>query len=1545
MTTTTSPVRTPDRRALVDQLLRRKGISRAGPSGIPLRERYSPCALSFAQQGLWLAVQLDPRSAAYNIPARLRIEGPLDIVAVASGMRAIVSRHEALRTGFAAIDGTPHQVVYPSLPLTVAAIDVSGLPDGDRERCAARIDRALTLGVFDLTRPPLLRVAVVKVNHEDHLLLFTIHHIVADAWSMGILLREFADHYEAHGAGRPAAPSPVVVQYPDFAEWQRARARGVVFERKLARWQDRLSGLPPTELPSAGGPPERRRAGAGGSEPLPSVPGLAAAVQAISERGRCTPFVTWVAAMAVWLHRYTGQRDIAIGAPIANRLHADLEGLVGCFVNPIVLRVRLDGNDRFDDVVRRVHEIVLDGFANQDVPFERVVAAVSAQPATGVSPLFRAACVFHSAPASRVQLPGLRIVSSGPASGPARFDLELNVWQSEDRLGGSLVYNAQLFDSPAAARMVCHLTTMLADAYHRPGRAVAELAFLNEAEQRQIARWNATRTACPAASVTTLIAEQVALTPTAPAVVAENRTWDYQALWACSGRIASALRRRGMGVGSRVALWTHRSPETVAAVLGVLRTGAAYLPLDTSFPAERLRRQVRDARVDLMVVDRDADALLSKEAPVLRLADAASFGAPTMEEGLDPSVDAADLAYVIYTSGSTGSPKGVMVTHGGLVNYLRWARDAYPAAGLATLFHSSLAFDLTVTSVLLPLITGGVIRIVPESDGLDGLVAAFCEGDLGFVKLTPSHLRALANLVEPTRFAGRTRAFVVGGEPLDAALVEWCLAVSPDLRLFNEYGPTETVVGCSVQVITSQRGWTDPVPVGGPISNTELYVVTAHGQIAPVEVAGELWIGGAGVARGYLDRADLTAERFVPDPFGTAAGARLYRSGDRARWRADGTLEHLGRRDHQVKIRGHRIELPEIEAALREQPGVVDAAVVPYEPSAAERGLVAYVVTGAGEAGIEALRVALRVTLPEAMIPAVFVVLPALPLTSSGKVDRHRLPAPAIALEGAQRGAEPRTAVEQVLAAIWSEVLGVEHVGADDNFFEHGGHSLLGTRVLARVRGACGVDLPLRALFEAPTLAGLAARVRSAMARPGDQPLPPIVPVARDRLIPLSFAQQRLWFLHHLDPGSGFLTVPLTVRVRGLASVPALRRSVVALQERHEVLRATFAFAQRELVQRVNSVAAIGLPTISLEALAADRRPEAARRLIDTEAQRPFDLARGPLFRASLVRLAPDDHILVATVHHAVSDGWSTGILTRDFGAFYAAAVAGEAAQLPPQSLQYADFAFWQRRSLPATVFDRQLEYWRGQLAGVSGEELFPAPPRRPRGSRRRGLESIMAGVPLTDAVKRASRRHDVTFFMFLVAAYQVVLHAESGQLLFAIGTDVAGRRDAVLESVVGCFVNQLVLRADLRGDPTFTSLLERVRTTVLGADEHQDLPFEQLVQALHPRRKAGRHPIFQASVVFENTPRGTLDIPGTALEPFGFATRETKSDVNLVLSEGSARLAARLEYDADLLHPAVASGLASKFKRVLEEGVATADLPISTLVQRLSETTRRSAR
>ncbi|MEO6809941.1 MAG: amino acid adenylation domain-containing protein [Isosphaeraceae bacterium] len=901
-------------------------------------------------------------------------------------------------------------------------------------------------------------------------------------------------------------------------------------------------------------------------------------------------------------------------------------------------------------------------------------------------------------------------------------------------------------------------------------------------------------------------------------------------------------------------------------------------------------------------------------------------------------VSGENLAYIIYTSGSTGRPKGAMIAHRGLSNYLAYAAKTYAVrSGCGAPVHSSISFDLTVTSVLAPLIVGGRVDLLPEGPGVEELADSLRQGsDYSLVKLTPAHLELLGQSLRPHEAAGGTRLFVIGGEQLTGEQVAYWLENAPGTGLINEYGPTETVVGCCVYRVPAGTKPTGAIPIGKPIANMRLYVLDRGFQPVPVGVSGELYIGGVGVARGYLNRPDLTAERFVPDPYSGKPGARLYKTGDLARWRVDGNLEYLGRIDDQVKVRGYRIELGEIEAALGQHPAVRQAAVLARPDAAGETQLVAYTAfdSDLGAPTISALRNFLKGSLPEFMVPSAFVLLDALPLTINGKVDRAALPAPTggrAALETEFQS--PRTPTESIMAGIWASVLGIEQVGVFDNFFELGGHSLLATQVVSRLRDAYGVDVPLRALFEAPTVAALTERVEAAQQRGQNTNAGVIQPIPGDEPPPLSFAQQALWYLDQLAPGQATFNVSAAARVAGPLDLDALERGLNELIRRHESLRTTFALSEGRPVQVVARELTLTLQPDDLSTLPTHRREAEAERLAIEESRRPFDLARGPLVRARLLKLADRDHAVILTMHHVITDGWSFGVATGELAALYAAFRQGQPSPLAPLPIRYADFAHWQRAWLQGDVLDELLSYWRGQLSNVPALELPTDRPRPAVRTARGALRTFTLSANLSEGLRALSRREGATPFMTLLAAFQVLLHRYSGQEDFAVGSPIANRNRAETEGLIGYFVNMLALRADLSGDPTFQEFLARVREVALGAYEHQDLPLELLIEALQPRRDPSRTPLFQAMFVLQNNQTPDVGRQDLVLDALGAeGTGTAKFELSLGIADSPDGFTGSLEYNTDLFDAETIDRMLEHFQTLLDDLVAHPDHHVSEL-------------
>ncbi|WP_420127865.1 non-ribosomal peptide synthase/polyketide synthase [Longimicrobium sp.] len=1529
-------------------------------------ERTGEMALSFAQQRLWFVDHLSGAGTAYHIPTRLRLRGELDREALSRALNRIVARHEALRTAFPASDGVPVQRIVPVEESRFHLIehDLSGDREAQRELPGLLDEEART--PFDLARGPLIRGLLIRLAPDEHVLHVTMHHIVSDGWSMGVFTRELGALYGAFRRGEPDPLPPLPVQYADYAAWQRRWVEGDVLQAQADYWTQTLGGAPALlELPTDR-PRPTRQDHAGGAVDVVMDEALTAGLKALSQRHGTTLFMTVLAAWAVVLGRLSGQHDVVVGTPSANRGRTEIEGLIGFFVNTLALRIELDGSPSVAQMLARVKARALGAQQHQDIPFEQVVELVQPTRSLAHNTLFQVMLTWQNASAGRLELPGLRLGGDAPASrvaaaesgrelpatkpedegaasdAAAKVDLALALWESGGRIVGSATYATALFEQATVQRWLGYLWRVLHAMAADDARATDRLELLDAAERSQVLQgWNRTDARLPRTCVHQRFEAQAARTPDAVALVFEDRSLTYVELNARANRLAHHLRGRGVRPDARVAVCIERSPELLVAFLAVLKSGGAYVPLDPGDPEERLRHMLDDGAPALLLAHAATAARFAAESiPVIDLdADARGWAGesaanPVREEvGLTPG----HLAYVIYTSGSTGRPKGVMVEHRALANVMGWMAQAWPLGpDDVVLQKTPVSFDASARELYPPLLAGARMVIARPGGHRDPayLVETIRREGVTTLHFVPTMLQFLLEEPGIERCTSIAR-IVCGGEALPAALARRAAQLLPHAELHNVYGPTEAAVDVTWLRVPAEVGGPH-LSIGRPMGNCRAYFLDAAGEPAPLGVAGELYLGGAQVARGYLGRPALTAERFVPDSFGGQPGARLYRTGDLGRWLPDGTVEFLGRNDFQVKVRGFRIELGEIEARLREHEGVREAVVVAREDGAGDRRLVAYWTGDAVE--VDALRAHLSGRLAEHMVPAAYVRLESMPLTSNGKLDRKALPAP----EGdayARRGYEaPQGETEQALAEIWGEVLGVERVGRHDSFFEVGGHSLLAVRLISRVRRALGVQVELDVVFERPVLHEMAEALASA----GRAELPPIERVDRGAPLPLSFAQQRLWFLERLGGLGTAYHVPTRLRLRGELDRDALVRTLDRVVERHEALRTTFVEVEGEPVQRIAPPG--GFPLLEHD-LGGHADAEAElRRLAAEEWAAPFDLEHGPLIRGRLIRLAQDDHVLLVTMHHIVSDGWSRGVLTRELDALYAAFRRGDPDPLPPLPVQYADYAAWQRTWVEGEVLREQTEYWQTTLAGAP--ELLELPADFPRPARQDfagGLIGMGLDEELTAGLKALGRRHGTTLFMTLLAGWAAVLARLSGQDDVVIGTPSANRGRIEIEGLIGFFINTLALRVNLAGSPTVAELLGQVRARALGAQRHQDIPFEQVVELMQPARSLAHTPLFQVMLTWQNAPEGELELSGLAApEPdprpapaarAGAAVRTTaKFDLSLALAERDGRIVGAMEYAASLFERGTVERWAGYLRRVLEEMVADDSRPVERL-------------
>jgi amino acid adenylation domain-containing protein/non-ribosomal peptide synthase protein (TIGR01720 family) len=1934
--------------------------------------------LSFAQQRLWFLDQLVPGNPFYNVPVAVRLLGQLNIKALEQSLNEVLRRHEVLRTRFANVEGHPVQVIAPALTLTMTLLDLEELASGERESESLRLASEEAQLPFDLSLGPMMRAKLLRLSPEEHLLLLTIHHIASDGWSMGVLVREAMAMYEAYSQGQSFTLPALPIQYADFAYWQREWFQGEILETQLDYWKRQLGDhLPVLELPSDRPRPAMQTfRGAVQSLLIPTP--LTEALRQLGQGESVTLFMTLLAAFKLLLYRYTGEEDILVGSSIANRNRIEIEGLIGFFVNMIVLRTDLSGNPTLRELLGRAMETALGAYAHQDLPFEQLVEELKPVRDMSHAPLFQVAFVLQNVPMPALEIPGLQMNLVEIDSGTSKFDMTLSLEETEQGLKGLLEYNTDLFDAATIGRFIRHYRTLLESIINGPTKRLSELSLLTRAERRQLLLMGneTVKDYSTPPFIHQMFEAQVTRTPRIIAASfietdGSSSSLTYAELNARANQLAHYLRGLEVGPETLVGILLERALPMLIGVLGVLKAGGAYLPLDPTYPLERLSFMLEDAQAAVLLTQQHLEGMLpANSVRAVYLDTDWDAIALESEENLWTRITNENLAYVIYTSGSTGRPKGAMLPHRGLTNYLNWCLQSYPVAeGEGTPVHSSLGFDLTITSLFPALMAGQKVLLLKEEEGGEALGAALRRRpDFGLVKITPEHLKMLGHLMNEAEAEGAARAMIIGGEALYAEHLAFWRQHAPRTRLINEYGPTETVVGCCTYEVGPGENLNHKVPIGRPIANTQMYILDRQMEPVPLNVPGELYIGGAGLARGYLKRPELTAERFVPNPFCDASiagpGTRLYKTGDVARYLPDGNIEFLGRVDHQAKVRGFRIEPGEIESVLSEHPDVRESLVMVREETPDDKRLVAYVVpslssqnvsaraqgelaveqtlqwqtlyddiynqaasqeqdatfnlagwnssytgqpispeemrewvdqtvarilelgpgsvleigcgTGLllfriaphcdrydatdfslaalnyieeqmeeldqplpqvtlaqmpadhvremeacaydtvilnsvvqyfpgveyllnvlesaarmvrpggfifigdvrsypllkpfhasvqlhkapasltraqlwqrvneyveqeeelnvdpaffhalkhhlqaikqvqvqlkrghhrneltsfrydvvlrvgdeveGEAGSElacdslhaaevewldwqreqltlstlrhrlshdersvlglrrvpnarvlesirtlelldsedgpetvaALREALKASpqqqasidpeelwalgqqldcrveinwsdsvadgsfdvlfrkldsertakvphimttssldkaigprpwnhyandplqgkrerefdrqltprlraflqeyLPEYMIPTAFVMLDALPLTRNGKVDRRALPVPGQARpELAESFALPRTQDEELVACIFADVLRLDRIGVHDSFFDLGGHSLLATQVISRLRETFKVELPVRCLFESPTVASLTETVARVLRTSQDISSIPLVPVVREGLVPLSFAQQRLWFLDQLEPGSAAYNIPAAVRLSGSLNFDALERSLSEVVRRHESLRTSFVMIAGEALQEIAPELKFKPAVIDLRVLSLDESEREVQRLAAEEAQRAFNLTQGPLLRTTLLQLSDSEHVLLLTMHHIISDGWSMAVLIREVAALYEAFNAGLPSPLPALSIQYADFAHWQRSWLQGEVIETQLAYWRERLEDAPAALELPTDRPRPAiQSYRGGSELFYLSAELRERLESLARREGATLFMLLLAAFDVLLWRYTGESDMVIGTPIANRNRGETEGLIGFFVNTLVLRVKLRGEESYEELLKRVREECLGAYGHQDIPFERLVGEMQVERKMSHSPLFQVMFVLQNVQMPPLELAGVKLTPLASETGIAKFDLTLSIEEIEQGLKGSFAYSTDLFERASIKRMVGHFQILLE--------------------------
>jgi amino acid adenylation domain-containing protein len=1505
-------------------------------SGIQATSEILEFPLSQGQRSLWFLHQLAPASTAYNLAFAVRIND-LNSSGLRNVCETLIQRHASLRTTFHSVNGEPFQRVQASLPGFFSEIDASQL-----DEAALSLQKEANCQ-FNLVEGPLFRVVVFRSN-ADAIILLVVHHIVADFWSLALLMHELTLLYSAEVNGTSAPLPPLASYYSDFVSWQNELLAGEAGAELYRYWEKQLrDGLQVLNLPTDR-PRPALQTFAGAAKDFKLSPGLTAKLKTLSQKNNSTLYMTLMAAFQVLLMRYSNQREFLVGSPTAARARAEWANLVGYFVNTLALRATISGNLTFNQLLQQVRATSLKAFEYQNYPFATLVEKLQPVRNASHSPIVQVMFAFEKTiflqeegigafalgeAGKRLVFNGVRVETVALPSQSAIFDLMLMMAEIKDSLSGAIQYNVELFEGETIERMAGHWESLLEAMVEAPESRIEELPMLSAAERRQmISEWNQTHMA-PAGekSLVELFEQQAERRPETTALVCGKQRLSYAALNQRANQLAHYLRKQGVGPESLVGVCMERSLEMVVAMLGILKAGGAYVPLDAAYPKERLAYMVEDTQAPAVVTEAALLGVLPGEMKSRIVCLDRDWDAISGEVGENPKVkmEAGNLAYLIYTSGSTGRAKAVMITHHSALVLCHWAREAYPEQELAgVLASTSICFDLSVFELFVPLSWGGTAMVVKNVLELGELE------DRKGVTLINTVPSAMSELLRTGELPESVKVVNLAGEALSRELVQRLYARKHVSKVYNLYGPSEdTTYSTYGQVLGDEE-----IPsIGRPLANTEVYVLDEAFEPVPVGVAGEIYIAGEGLGRGYLGRPELTAEKFLPNPFREAGGGRFYRTGDLGRFRGNGQLEYLGRMDHQVKMRGYRIELGEIEAVLGGCGGVSESVVVMREDVAGDKRLVGYVVLEEGRTA-EQVKKYLRERLPEYMVPGVLVEMKKLPLTPNGKLDRKGLPAPEY--EQGQNYEGPRTGTEEVLAQLWAEVLKVKQVGVRDNFFDLGGHSLLATQLISHINDGFRIQLQLRELFEQPTVEALAKSVeRELRGNILEDERPAITRRNPDERKRLSFAQQRLWFLDQLQPQSAFYNLPAAVLLEGEFNLSTFEWSLEKVVTRHEALRTRFALGpDGEPQQIVEPRIPISVSVISVTGNNDEEKWAEVHRLASEEAQKPFELTVAPLIRAQILKLGQRKCVALFTLHHIISDGWSHQVIQEELASFYAARTTGKLAAVAELDIQYGDYATWQREWLDGKTLEQHLEYWRNQLGDMMGVLQLPTDHSRPAIQNHRGKHRTYA-MPsrIVDKLEKTARRENVTLFMLLLAGFQLLLSRYSGQKDIAVGTPIANRIKRETEKLIGFFVNTLVLRTRIAPTKTVRELLRAVRGMALEAYAHQDLPFEKLVQDLNPPRDLSRSPLFQAMLALQENSGAQFQLPGLKVEEIQVENNISKFDLFLNVArihDGSLR--GTWEYNVELFEGETIERMAGHWESLLEAMVEAPESRIEEL-------------
>ena len=1542
------------------------GSSSSAPASAAIvRRPTGPGVLSFSQQRLWILDQLEPGSSAYNVPCAVRMEGTLDVPRLEQALRTVVERHEVLRATFPADDGEARLRILKHVPIHLVARQLlvfPGAPDPEVTQALLGALQEEAQAPFDLSVGPLVRVALCRLTPDDHLLVLTLHHVISDGWSIGVLVRELAELYSAAVAGRPAQLATLTVQYSDYAAWQREQLQGDAYQAQVAFWKKQLEGAPAAIQLTTDRPRPATQTYRGARAAVHVSESLTRKVEALARQQGVTPFTVLLAGFATLLSRYSGQTEVVIGSSFANRPQLELEPLIGFFVNTLPLRVDLAGDPTFIELLQRVHDRLLGVTAHQEMPFDQIVAELRPDRDLGRSPLFQVLFELHNEPRVALDCPGLRMTPLDADFGQAKFDLSLELIRTAQGLEGLLEFSTDLFDARTADRMVKHFGNLLGRLVAEPRVKVSDAPLLSTPERAELlASWaraphsaqrDVQEQATAHATWAELFEAQVDAHPDARAATDEQSSVTYAELDARANRVAQALAAQGVGPEHTVGMLLNRSIDFLTAVLGVFKAGAAYVPLDPTFPSSRLSNLVSQARCTVILTSPRHLELASSLGvkQVLKVAELVAANAPSGRLHVQRS--GRNLAYVFFTSGSTGVPKGAMVEQEGMLNHLFGkVHDLSLTRSDVVIQNASSSFDISVWQFLVALCVGGKVCIASDELALDPfrLLEWVQQEAATVLEIVPSLLRSLLEGIDAKPpLLPSLRWLVVTGEALPPELCNQWLALYPNIPIVNAYGPTECSDDVTHHVVRAPLAQgLIRTPIGRPVPN--LFVCVLDGKLSPVPagVPGEVYVGGVGVGRGYLGSPERTAASFLPDPFG-GIGARLYRTGDLARFQDDGTIDFLGRVDHQVKLRGFRIELGEIEATLSRQPGVRHARVVSQEATSGQKKLVAYVVAHAPGLEAEALLQALRDQLPEYMVPSNLIFLDAFPLLTSGKVNLAAFPRAGDA-EAKGSVLAPRTPTERAITEIWQELLETERVGVTDNFFDIGGHSLLAIHTVSKVRRKLGVELPVRAIFEASTVEAVARRVDALLLAGGAKvetdkffvhgvELRALEPKPTYALSPYQLPEL---YMKQLDPENPYYNVSNSdILLTGELNLDAFTHAWNVLEERHAAFRTTYGHVDGKPVQRIHPKRTLKVSDLYLDRTAVPENQLAAEfsALAGRYSGTNFDFENGPVHVAKIAEFSGKRFMVVFVTHHIMWDERSTIVLAEELTELYNSFVQHREPRLKPLPFQYVDYADWVQRALSTGHLEDQRQYWLGQMTPLPPVLELPTDFERPALQTFNGATVIQSiEVATFRRMQRFLEQHNVTLYMFLLAALDAHLHRLTGQEDFVVGTPIANRAEPELDCIIGCFATAMPMRARVHSQMTFEQLLANVRETCVAAYENHAYPSILAIQELNPTQDLSRSRLFSVMYGLQNNKTGLMErmaFDGMKLDFLRVPTPEfdrAKFDFTLVADQFGEEVVLQWNYNTDLFLKSTAERMLRQLVSLVDQVIADPKQPLHT--------------